>query len=141
YVNRFAVRPGDRAVVFTNNDDAYRTAIDLAEAGTEIVAIVDSRPEPKGPLAVEVLRRSLPLLAGYSVIGTAGRWRIGAVEVARLTEAGDGVTTDRRRLDCDLLAVSGGWNPTVHLFAQSGGKSRFDADLAGFVPDRSVQSE
>ena len=31
--------------------------------------------------------------------------------------------------------MSGGWNPTVHLFSQSRGKLRFDDAAAGFVPD------
>lgn len=43
YLNRYAVCPGQRAVVFTNNDSAYQTALDLARSGTNVVAIVDSR--------------------------------------------------------------------------------------------------
>ncbi len=35
YVVNYAVSPGDRTVVVTNNDDAYRTAIALKEAGLE----------------------------------------------------------------------------------------------------------
>ena len=38
-------------------------------------------------------------------------------------------------IDCDLLAVSGGWNPAAHLFAQAQGRLRFDENLAAFVPD------
>ena len=45
YVNRYAVRPGSRAVVFTNNDSAYATARDLAGAGVEVAAVVDVRAE------------------------------------------------------------------------------------------------
>jgi sarcosine oxidase subunit alpha len=37
--------------------------------------------------------------------------------------------------------MSGGWNPTAHLFSQSGGKLRFDDHLAAFVPDKSVAEE
>ncbi len=40
-------------------------------------------------------------------------------------------------LDCDLLAVSGGWNPNVQLFAQARGRLRFDPGLAAPVPDES----
>src|SRR5439155_4575529 len=41
-------------------------------------------------------------------------------------------------IDCDLLAVSGGWNPVLHLFAQAQGRLRFDENLAAFVPDAEV---
>ena len=37
--------------------------------------------------------------------------------------------------------MSGGWNPSVHLFSQSRGRLRFDEALAAFVPDVSVQAE
>ena len=36
--------------------------------------------------------------------------------------------------DCDLLAVSGGWNPNLHLHAQSGGRPRFDEARAASSP-------
>jgi sarcosine oxidase subunit alpha len=41
------------------------------------------------------------------------------------------------RLDCDLVAVSGGWNPAVHLFSQARGKLRYDEALAAFLPETS----
>ena len=43
YVERYAVKPGTRAVVFTNNDSAYVAAMTLASAGVVIGAIVDAR--------------------------------------------------------------------------------------------------
>ncbi len=46
YVNHYAVAPGRKAVVATNNPDAYRTAVDLSEAGIEVVAVVDARATP-----------------------------------------------------------------------------------------------
>ena len=50
YINRYAVLPGRRAVLFTNNDSGYRTALDLADAGAEVRAVIDLRPNPQGDL-------------------------------------------------------------------------------------------
>ncbi|HBR27729.1 MAG TPA: sarcosine oxidase subunit alpha, partial [Rhizobiales bacterium] len=36
YLNRFGVAPGNRAVIFADNDDAFRTAVDLVGAGVEV---------------------------------------------------------------------------------------------------------
>ena len=44
-------------------------------------------------------------------------------------------------VDCDLVAMSGGWNPAVHLFSQSRGKVRFEEGLGTFVPGASRQAE
>ena len=46
YVNRFGVAPGRRAVIFADNDDAFRTASDLAQAGIAVAAVVDARRTP-----------------------------------------------------------------------------------------------
>ena len=54
YVNRYGVAPGSRAVLFTNNDSAYRTALDLASSDVEVSAVVDLRPDPSPAVVAEV---------------------------------------------------------------------------------------
>jgi sarcosine oxidase subunit alpha len=41
----------------------------------------------------------------------------------------------RRTLDCDLLAISGGFNPVVHLASQAQAPLHFDQRLQSFVPE------
>jgi sarcosine oxidase, subunit alpha len=72
YLNRFAVRPGSRAVVFTNNDSAYAAALDLFGAGVAIEAIVDLRARPDGPLPAAAAAAGLPIRRGAAVVGTGG---------------------------------------------------------------------
>ena len=141
YLNRYAVKPGRRAVVFTNNDNAYAAAIDLADAGVEIGAIVDLRPDVQGPLPQKARARGLEILAGEAIVATHGGNRVQSVEVMLLSPEGDHVHGTARKIDCDLVCVSGGWSPTVHLFSQSGGKLTYDAGRACFVPGKSKQAE
>jgi sarcosine oxidase subunit alpha len=141
YANRYGALPGRRVVVMTNNDSAYQAAIDLAQAGTTVAAIVDLRANADGAAVAAARGRNIEVLAGHAITGTKGRKRVSAVSVVRMSEAGDSVIGAVREIECDLVLHSGGWNPTVHLFSQSGGKLRFDADIAAFVPDRSVQKE
>ena len=141
YVNRYAARPGRRAVVFTNNDSAYRAALDLARAGIEVAAIVDLRPEPSHPAADAARASGIEVLGGMAIVAVHGVRRVKAVEIMALTEAGDAVHGEARTIACDLVAMSGGWSPSVHLFSQSGGKLRFDEGKGCFVPGRSKQAE
>jgi sarcosine oxidase, subunit alpha len=138
YLHRFAVAAGRRGVLFVNNDGAYPLAGALARAGIAVAAIVDSRPEPGA--AARVLADGIPLYSGHAVIGTAGRAALRRVRV-RPSEAGGAMGNAGRgrtvTLACDLLAVSGGWNPNVQLFAQARGRLRFDPDIASLVPDAS----
>ena len=139
YVNRFGVAPGRRAVVFTNNDSAYRTALDLAEAGVTVAAIVDLRAEPRGPLAAAARDKGIEILAGHGIVATAGRKQVNGVSVAPLDAAGGALAGPARAISCDVVCMSGGWHPTVHLFSQALGKLRFDEGLAAFVPDKCIQ--
>ena len=141
YVRRYGVRPGKRAVVFTNNDSGYGAALDLQAAGVEIAGIVDLRPEPEGPRSEEAEAKRLPVLPGQTLVGTEGRNRVTAVRIAPLNEAGDAVLGEAEKLDCDLLAVAGGWNPTVHLFSQAKGSLKWDPELACFLPQEAEQGE
>ena len=127
YVRRYAVLPGRRAVLFADNDDAYHAAAALAEAGAAVAAIVD--PRPASGIAAQQLVRAIPLYAGYTVAATAGRKALRHVSIRPLAGNGGDIA-----IDCDLLAVSGGWNPVLHLFAQAQGRLRFDENLAAFVP-------
>jgi sarcosine oxidase subunit alpha len=133
YVNRYAVAPGRRAVVFTTNDSGLATALDLAGAGIEVAAVVDARPDVPQHWGSVCRDRGIELLAGHAVTGTTGDDRLTAVRVAPIDAAGAAAGA-ARTLACDLLAVSGGWNPAVHLFSHAGGKLRFDESLAAFVP-------
>jgi len=140
FVNRYGVRPGARAVVFTNNDSAYRTALCLAAAGIDVAAVVDPRPAPAGELPGRVRKAGIEVIGGAAVVDTRGRKRVSAVDVMALDAKGT-VAGPVRTLACDLLAVSGGWNPVVNLHAQAGGKPKYEAAKACFVPGTPVQAE
>ncbi len=139
YVNRYGVKPGKKAVVFTNNDGAYAAAIDLHKAGVQIAAIVDLRADPEGPLTEQAREAGLKIMGNHAIIATAGDKRVKAVQVAPLSEDGEKAYGGGERIECDFVAVSGGWNPTVHLHSQSRGKIVFDDDYACFVPGATAQ--
>ena len=139
YLRRYAVLPGSRAVLLTNNDGGYEAALDLAQAGGTVAAIVDLRAEP-GALPIEAAkRRGIEVLTGHAVTGTTGKFRVDSVSVMPLS--GEGVAGAARTLSCDLVLHSGGWTPSVHLFSQSRGKLRWEESIGAFVPDVSVEAE
>ncbi len=117
YVNRYGVLPGRRAVVFTNNDSAYETAVDLKRAGGEVAAIVDLRPEAVGPLANRARELGIPIVTGSGVVATRGNRRVTGVGIAPLSADGESVRrpcSDRRLRSCRDV----GW-------LESGGASVF----------------
>ncbi len=128
YLHQFALAP-ERTVVFTTNDDAYRTALDLAAAGQTVAAIVDPREGPAGPLAEQARAAGIPIMAGSVVTGTDADGA-GVLIAVRVAPTGGGAV---ERLECDLLAVSGGFDPVLDLHHQRGGATAWDEALAAFV--------
>ena len=141
YVNRYAVRPGTRAVIFTSNDSAYQSALDLVAAGIPVAAVVDPRRNASGALPARVRAAGIEIIDNAVIVNARGRRRVRGVDVATLTADGERVTGLARTIACDAVGVSGGWSPVVHLHAQSGGRPRYDELRACFVPGESVQDE
>ncbi|MFA3918451.1 2Fe-2S iron-sulfur cluster-binding protein [Ruegeria hyattellae] len=132
YVNRWGVAPGKRVALFTNNNSAYAVAADLAAAGIIVTAILDSR-ENVPPEALELVP-DLPVHAATVAAGIFGHKRVRAVLAAPVS----GGTP--KWIRCDVLAHSGGWNPTVHLWSQSRSSLRYDEGMAAFLPDEAAQT-
>jgi len=119
YLNRWGVAPGKAITVFANNDDAHRTALDMQAAGVHVAAVIDSR-------ANAVALGDYNLIKGAHVSGTTGRKGLKGIMVRTATG------TDSIATDC--LAMSGGWNPTVHLTCHMNGRPTWREDIASFVP-------
>lgn len=125
YINRFAVAPGSRIAIFTSTDDGWHTAFDLAKVGVEVPAVIDSRPVVSPQLAAQT-SGAIRVLTGSRVVATKGWNALRAVTVR--TPAG---TED---IEVDALAVSGGWDPAVHLCCHRGGRPVWNDAIAAFVP-------
>jgi sarcosine oxidase subunit alpha len=139
YLHRYAVLPGRNAVVFTNNDDGYQCALDLKSAGAQ-VTVVDPRPsESKGTLPALARRYGVKVMNGVVITAAHGKLRVASVDIAPYSNGQVGVK--QGELPCDLLAMSGGWSPVLHLFAQSGGKAHWHDEKACFVPGKAMQPE
>ena len=132
YVNRYGVKPGNRAVIFTNNNSAYSVAADLANAGVEIVGIVDCRATV--PDEAKNLVQEQMILADHVVTTTSGRRHVNSVSISPVSGG------SQQTITCDLVLCSGGWNPAVHLWSQSRGTLRFDNEIESFVPEMPAQN-
>ena len=119
YVNRWCVSPGRSVAVFGNTDDAHRTAADLLEAGVHVSALIDARHDATTTLDV-------PFYPGAQVYNSDGRHGLEAISIATLS----GI----EKVKAEALAMSGGWNPTVHLTCHMNGRPVWNPDIAAFVP-------
>ncbi|MEO3415707.1 sarcosine oxidase subunit alpha family protein [Roseovarius sp. CAU 1744] len=119
YLNRWRVSPGKNVVVFGNTDSAHRTAADLLAAGVHVSALIDARHHATSDL-------DIPFYPGAKLSEAHGRRALEAVSVASVS----GI--DKIQADC--LAMSGGWNPSVHLSCHLGARPVWSPDHAAFLP-------
>ncbi|MCJ8323460.1 MAG: sarcosine oxidase subunit alpha family protein [Rhizobiales bacterium] len=140
YANRFGVVAAKRIFLATNNDDAYRSALDLHALGLHIVGIADVRTNPQGDLVAAVRKLGITIYAGHAIVDTSGARAVNSVSIAAINVADNHLDERQRRFNCNLVATSGGWSPVVHLHSQSGGKLRFDDGIQAFVPHKYVQN-
>jgi sarcosine oxidase subunit alpha len=159
YLNRYGVAAGTRVVVATTNDSVYAMLPELVAAGIEIAAVADARPtlSPAARAAVaagvdvvpsstvsdtSVIEAAVTDLAGTAVTGTATS-RTGRLTAALLSVIDDEGTPvgPPTPVSCDLVAVSGGWSPVVHLHSQRQGRLRWDEELVAFVPEADVEGQ
>ncbi len=139
YLRRYAVAPGKKLVLATNNDYAYRTALDWLDAGLQVVAVADVRHNPRGSWVEEARARGVRILTGCSVIDVRGSKRVEAARVAAIDAVAMKVTSPGEWLECDLVASSGGYSPVVHLASHLGGRPVWREDLLAFVPGEGFQ--
>lgn len=127
YVNRYGVTPGQRVSLFTAGDDGWKTASDLFDAGVRIEAIIDARANLPSSFAAEATRIGARLLPGATVIDTHGPQQLDSITV----RDHDGNTV---KIDTDVLAMSGGWNPSVALSTHLGGRPKWSDAISAFIP-------
>ena len=120
YLNRFGVSPGKSVALFCNNNSAHNTAKDLLESGINVAAIIDSRKDSKTDLDV-------PFYNDAEVSNTFGRQGLKSINVKK--------NNTESKIEVDCLAVSGGWNPTLHLTCHMNGRPIWDEKILSFVPE------
>jgi sarcosine oxidase subunit alpha len=131
YVVNYGVAPGDRTVIATNNDDGYRTAICLKQAGLDVPRILDARAAGGGALMQEAAALGIRVDCGRAIAKVKGGKRVRKVQIC--AQNGSGGVLDE--IACDVVAMSGGWSPVVHLWSHCGGKLIWDDAQANFRPD------
>lgn len=131
YVVNYGVAPGKKIILATNNDDGYRTAICLHQAGLQIVRILDARSRGGGTLMEDARLLGIRIDCGRAIGKVSGGKRVARVMIC----AQDGSGGALEEVACDAVAMSGGWSPVVHLWSHCGGKLIWDEAGALFRPD------
>lgn len=120
YLNLHAVAPGKRVAIFTTNDSGYVLAADLEAAGVKVATLIDSRSG-----AAVAWHGKARRIRGAFVTDAHGGRSLRAIDISS-----DGKT---EKVQVDSLAMSGGFNPVIHLACQRGGKPVWSDQHGAFL--------
>ncbi|WP_440103462.1 sarcosine oxidase subunit alpha family protein [Glutamicibacter mishrai] len=139
YLNRYGVRAGEKIAVFTTNDSAYELVSELAASGS-VVAVIDARQNISAA-AAQAVADGVQVISGSAVVDTEAdeSGELSAIFVAELDEQRE--LGEATRIEADVLAVAGGFNPVVHLHSQRQGKLDWDTSIHAFVPADAVANQ
>ena len=120
YLNGYGILPGKKALIFTNNDSAYQAADALAANGAELTLVDPREDAPAAGQGVTVKR-------GFAIAEARGRLGVKSVRLVELS------TGKIHEMPCDVIGMSGGWSPTIHLASHWGSKPVWSAQESAFL--------
>ena len=131
YLNRYGVLSGQEIVISTNNDSVYSTANELTKAGSK-VHIIDARDTISQDIVESAKLNGIEMRLGTVPFNINGRKKIDSLDVAEY----DGQKYNKvNQIKCDLVLVSGGWSPAVHLLSHRGTRPIWDPVNLCFLPN------
>lgn len=131
----YGVKPGNRAIVLTGNDDGYFTALTLSDQGVDVVAVIDMRAEgASSEIDSAINSRGITVKLGhtiYEALAAKGNKHIRGVDVRSIVSMGE-VSDTGEIFRCDLLCMSAGYMPAYQLLCQAGGVLSYEDSAAEF---------
>lgn len=126
YLRRFGAKAGDRVVIFASHDGAALTVDALRAGGVTVSAIVDPR-ENSSPAMIAAAEQAGAQLYRNSAV-TAAHGPAEGITAAEIETQGRTLT-----VNCDLIAMSGGWDPVIHLASFLGQKPKWNPEMQAFA--------
>lgn len=137
-IHGYSVRPCDRAIVLGANAEAYGVALDLANAGVQVRALVDLRPQGQpGDATRKLAELGIPIHRGHAVqraIPSAGKMGIQGATVCALDAQGQPQAGKSFSIEADGIAISVGWASADSLIHQAGGRTSWSEEQSQYLP-------
>ena len=131
YLNRYGVLSGNNVTLVTNNDSVYKTAVNLSNAGSKVL-VIDSRSSIDNETREELNKNNIELILGKVPYNINGRRSVNNIELKNSKIEN---LNHNHQIKTDLVLLSGGWSPVVHLLSHRGVKPKWDDENLCFIPN------
>ncbi len=137
-MNLYGVLPANRILMIGSGNIGLIVSYQLAQAGAEVVGVVEAAPKIGGYLvhASKIRRLGIPIYPSCTIKKALGQERVAGAELVRLDEKWKEIPGSRFAVDCDAICLAVGLNPLIDLLGQSGCQFKYIPELGGQVPVR-----
>ncbi len=126
YLSKYRVGTFNKAIVYTVDDYGYEDALRIHHSGTKVVAIIDVREVVSKSLLQKMKKANIEVILQSKIIDSKPDAN-GCLNSVLINS-----NNNLREIDADLLAISGGWTPTVHLATFLNLKPVWDEKIQAF---------
>ena len=139
-MNLYGLKPGRRAVVVTDDETGYDLAKEMLDARVQVVALVDRRSvrSTESPGTMQLDQAGVATYLAHYVVRAHGTRHVRGLTVAHnntgLGTNGPRANEKKTRIPCDLVCISGSYQPESALLQQAGCRMAYDADLGETIP-------
>ncbi len=127
----YGLLPGSAAVFSVGDDLGLESAVDLANAGLEVLAVADARENGHDPALITALKsKNISFLPGWAASEARGRKTVDGAVLGNLN------STETRHFACDLLVASTGLTPVTGTLSTAQAKFAFDEHTGFFLPSK-----
>ena len=138
YIRQYGVLAGQDIIFATNNDFAYRDAITAHHAGAN-VTICDIRELSNNKVVEEARKLSIRVYDKTALVQANGKHKVQSVYLASVNDKVDSYASKIFTVNTDIVAISAGYTPSVHLHSQSRGTLKYSDMCGAFIPDSGIQ--
>ncbi len=142
-MNVYGVVPGKRILMVGAGNIGLIVSYQLLQAGVEVAAIVEAMPRIGGYWvhAAKVRRLGVTILLEHSIKEALGKDVVEGAIIQQISP-GCGFIGEEIHVDCDVICMAVGLNPTCELLWQAGCEMKYIPQLCGHVAirDRSMRT-
>ncbi|MDY0074817.1 MAG: NAD(P)/FAD-dependent oxidoreductase [Acholeplasmataceae bacterium] len=135
-MNLYGVLPGQEIMMVGSGNIGLIVSYQLLQAGVKVKAIIEAAPSIGGYKvhASKIRRLGVKIYTQTTVKRAIGKEQLEAVELVSLDENWKAIPGTERIESVDALCISVGLSPMHQILSMVGAKTKYVAELGGFVP-------
>ena len=142
-INIERVLPGKKILMVGTGNVGLIVSYQLMQAGAEVVALVEAKPEigGYGVHASKIRRARVPIYLEHTVVSAEGKKFVEKASIAKIDKNFKVIPRSKKELKVDLICLAVGLSPLIELLRLVDCEQVYVPELGGWIPLHSENME